>query len=262
MKKTFYTLSLSILSLLISCKKESKEKKTIFDFVKTYSGKIDNKYPLHIKLKSENNKINGTYFYDKIGQNIEVKGVISNDSTVTLNEFDKKGNQTGLWKGKIINENKIKGIWSKPNGDLSKPFTLILTSDNYENLKEIKLESNNLIRTGKHNFTLQWIGWDYPGSVMIEKINKNTYSIRGQQLSNQNNDYVKINGTLTPATKKKLIFNGTINYLVSHNNNGKECIKSGKQIFKASGNRKYWRLQDMINCEGGRLTDYIDIYFE
>ena len=48
---------------------------------------------MHIKLNSENGKINGTYFYDKVGTDIEIKGTILKDSSLTLNEFDKKGNQ-------------------------------------------------------------------------------------------------------------------------------------------------------------------------
>jgi hypothetical protein len=119
-----------------SCKNETKNESPNFDFIKTFAGKIDDKYPLHIKLYSENGIIDGTYFYDKIGDDIKIKGTISKDSTLILNEFDPKGNQTGLWKGKLLNENKISGTWSKPNGDSSKGFTLILTSDNYDSSKK------------------------------------------------------------------------------------------------------------------------------
>jgi hypothetical protein len=112
-----------------------------FDFIKTFAGKIDNKYPLHLKMTSDNGDITGRYFYDKNGVDIEVKGTISKDSTITLNEFDLKGNQTGLWKGKLINENKIIGTWSKPRGNLTQIFTLILTYDNYESAKKALLDS-------------------------------------------------------------------------------------------------------------------------
>lgn len=145
-----YTLSLLIL-LLISCKEETKKEIPNFDFIKTFAGKIDNKYPLHIKLNSENGKINGTYFYDKVGTDIEIKGTISNDSLITLNEFDLKGNQTGLWSGKLINENKISGTWSKPNGDSAKDFTLILTSDNYESSKKVISDSKYSNYNGTYN---------------------------------------------------------------------------------------------------------------
>lgn len=144
MKEIFYNLTLLVLLLTFACKKEAKEIKPNFDFIKTYAGKIDNKYPLHLKLKSENGKINGQYFYDKLGVDIQIKGVITKDSLVTLNEFDKKGNQTGLWTGKFINENKISGTWSKPNGNSVKDFTLILTSDNFEIVKKNTKEKTSL----------------------------------------------------------------------------------------------------------------------
>jgi hypothetical protein len=145
-----YTFSLLIL-FLISCKKETKKETVNFDFIKTFEGKIDNKYPLHIKLNSENGKINGTYFYDKVGTDIEIKGTISKDSTLIINEFDQKGNQTGLWNGKLINENKISGTWSKPNGDSAKDFTLILTSDNYESSKKVISDSKYSNYNGTYN---------------------------------------------------------------------------------------------------------------
>jgi hypothetical protein len=145
-----YTFSLLIL-FLISCKEEPNKETPNFDFIKTFAGKLDNKYPVHIKLNSESGIINGTYFYDKVGTDIEIKGTISKDSTLTLNEFDQKGNQTGLWNGKLINQNKIKGTWSKPNGDSAKDFTLILTSDNYESSKKSISDSKYSNYNGTYN---------------------------------------------------------------------------------------------------------------
>lgn len=145
-----YTFSLLIL-FLISCKEKQKAAKPNFDFIKTFAGKIDNKYPLHIKLNSDNGVINGTYFYDKVGTDIEIKGTISKDSIIKLNEFDKKGNQTGLWNGKMLNKNKISGTWSKPNGDSTKDFTLILTSDNYESSKKAISDSKYSNYNGTYN---------------------------------------------------------------------------------------------------------------
>jgi hypothetical protein len=97
--------------------------------------------------------------------------------------------------------------------------------------------------------------------VTISKRDENSYYVKGQQLSRENTDYIKIDGILSPVSEKELTCNGTIRYLNSYHNKGKECVKSGKQTFKATGARKYWRLQNNRNCEGGMLTDYIDIYF-
>jgi hypothetical protein len=32
-------------------------------------------------------------------------------------------------------------------------------------------------------------------------------------------------------------------------------------LFKSTKGRKYWRMQDMENCEGSGVVDYVDIYF-
>jgi|GEM_PF-604327 len=120
--------------------------------------------------------------------------------------------------------------------------------------------SEEWLRIGEHALTLQWISWDHPGKVKIKPITANRYRITGKQTSRKNGDYLSIDGVITPKSKRELVFEGTIKYLVSHNNNGEECVKKGKQVFRASGKRKYWRLQNMMNCDG-IVTDYVDIYF-
>jgi hypothetical protein len=120
--------------------------------------------------------------------------------------------------------------------------------------------SEQLLRAGEHAITLQWISWDHPGKVWIKPIAVNRYSVNGKQMSRMNGDYLRIDGVITPKSKRELIFEGTIKYLVSHNNNGEECVKKGRQVFRSYGKRKYWRLQNMMNCDG-IVTDYVDIYF-
>lgn len=157
---------------------------------------------------------------------------------------------TGFKDGAENTKKKLEETNNSVN-EVLQPITQITT----------ETKSRNLISLGKHSFTMHWISWDYPGSVTISKRNENSYYVKGQQLSRENTDYIKIDGILSPVSEKELIFNGTIRYLYSHNNNGKECVKSGRQTFKATGARKYWRLQNNRNCEEGMLTDYIDIYF-
>jgi len=114
---------------------------------------------------------------------------------------------------------------------------------------------------GNHLLSLQWISWDYFGDAKIMSTKEeNLYEIDGIQKSKENDDYLKIKGTLTALSDKHLIFNGTIETSVYHINNGKPCIRNGKFNFKVSGQRKYWRLQEMNNpCDG--VADYVDIYF-
>ncbi len=117
------------------------------------------------------------------------------------------------------------------------------------------------IRVGKHSFTIQWIAFDKasPGSVMIKSLGNGEYSIEGEQRDNAKKDYVTIKGTIQ-AAGRQLYFDGKIVSRVSYINNGNPCESTGPAVFKASGQRKYWRLQQMLNCDG-ESTDYIDIFF-
>jgi len=117
------------------------------------------------------------------------------------------------------------------------------------------------LREGTHAITYQVIGWDQPGKVTIKKITDGTFKVSGGQKSKNNKDYLKIDGKLQVVNDRELIFNGEILTRASDINGGMECKRSGAYHFKATGKRKYYRLQEMINCEGGMTTDYIDIYF-
>jgi len=113
--------------------------------------------------------------------------------------------------------------------------------------------------SGKHALTLQWISWDEPGSVTIIPAENGWYTITGRQAKNE--DYLKITGRIKPVSERELEFEGEIESRISHLNNGEPCLKTGKKTFKATGDRQYWRLQDMSNCENASTLDYVDIYF-
>lgn len=116
------------------------------------------------------------------------------------------------------------------------------------------------VRTGRHYFTIQWISFENkPGTALIEALGNGEYSIEGEQWDKVHHDYVIIKGTFK-AVDRQLYFDGKIVSRISINNNGQPCELTGKQIFKASGKRKYWRLQHMLNCDN-ETTDYIDIFF-
>ena len=118
------------------------------------------------------------------------------------------------------------------------------------------------VKVGKHAFTIQFLTFDEnakPGTVMIRLIGKNEYSIEGEQRDNVKNEFVTIKGTFL-AKGRELKFNGKIVSQISYVNNGQPCERKGLFVFKASGKRKYWRLQQMLNCDGV-TTDYVDIYF-
>lgn len=137
MKKTLFIIT-TITSLgLTSCSSSNQKtnttesKATSTDFVKTLEGKIGDKNDIVAKLTSNSGQISGTYFYKKKGGNIQVKGTIDSIGNLAINEFDDKGNQTGMFKGKYSN-NRIDGNWSKPNGNNSMNFYLIESNTTYE----------------------------------------------------------------------------------------------------------------------------------
>ncbi len=115
-------------------------------------------------------------------------------------------------------------------------------------------------REGKHLFSFQWIALPKFGSVYIKKINTKKYSIKGSQKDDKGN-YATIDGILIPVTKGKLKFTGEIVTRVSINNNGVACVKKGVYTFFSKPGRKFWRLQENENCEGGVVYDVVDIFF-
>lgn len=117
------------------------------------------------------------------------------------------------------------------------------------------------VRRGWHAFSIQWISFNNtnPGRVNIKPIGDDEYSIEGSQTDPKTKEYVTIKGTFLnkgPVLK----FNGKIVSKINFINGGQPCELTGLSIFKATGSRKYWRLQQMLNCDG-ETTDYIDIFF-
>lgn len=76
-----------------------------------YKGEIDDKYPITLEIAFENNKLFGTYYYDKSGSDnrLSFEGLMYDDedniiSPIVLTEFNKDGKVTGRF---ILNESGI-----------------------------------------------------------------------------------------------------------------------------------------------------------
>ncbi len=115
------------------------------------------------------------------------------------------------------------------------------------------------LRTGRHGLTLQWISWEKQGAATVTKEGPG-YRIRGVQRSADEQDSCSINGRIQVVSPKELRFTGIIITRVSHIQAGEPCVRDGEYTFLSTGKRRYWRLQDMLNCDGV-VTDYVDIYF-
>jgi hypothetical protein len=116
---------------------------------------------------------------------------------------------------------------------------------------------------GAHSLSLQWISWDKPGTITFKTIGENKYAVEGEQLGAKGDEcpecYLRVKGTITEVSPRKLSFTGTIETSVYHIQDGAPCVKEGTFDFLATGSRKYWRSQNQQGCEG--VTDYVDIYF-
>lgn len=108
--------------------------------------------------------------------------------------------------------------------------------------------------------SLQWITFESEkGTAQILKKEGGWFSIKGEQTNNRN-EYLKINGRMKRLDVNRISFDGTIITYIKDNNGGVPCEKNGSQILLKKGSRAYYRLQNMENCAGGKLLDYVDIY--
>ncbi len=117
---------------------------------------------------------------------------------------------------------------------------------------------------GEHLLTLQWLGFgdlSGAGRATVED-DGDTLPIKGEQRGTGENagDFVRIDGRIVSATRDGFVFEGEIVTRVHHIANGEACRREGRFHFKATGKRRYWRLQEMDNpCD--QATDYVDVYF-
>ena len=89
---------------------------------KYFKGSIGSSLDLQMKLIRTGDQLSGSYFYQKIGKRIDLRGNVDKDGNLTLEEFDQGGKQTGLFKGlwQVDAQDgliKLAGNWSKPPGE-------------------------------------------------------------------------------------------------------------------------------------------------
>ncbi len=91
-----------------------------------------NHLKIEMTLLRDGERVSGTYFYPKVGKNIELSGMIDKDGNLELREKDDSGKETGVFKGKwkaAVEPNElgmanIAGKWSKPDGSKETTFEL------------------------------------------------------------------------------------------------------------------------------------------
>jgi hypothetical protein len=126
--------------------------------------------------------------------------------------------------------------------------------------RTVQAKPSSILRAGSIGITLQWLGWEKRGMVKVTDMQDGSFNIKGGQKNSTNSDFIEIDGTLKVLTSTNLEFEGTIKTQVSYINKGAVCVRQGKYHFVALPGKKYWRLKETANCEGGMVVDYIDLY--
>jgi hypothetical protein len=111
---------------------------------------------------------------------------------------------------------------------------------------------------GARQISLQWISWDYFGTVVIEK-KDGLIHLTGKQEQKNGEDYLTIEGVVVEVRERAFVFKGSVVTRVSSSAGGKPCTREDRLTFRRTGKRRYWRMQQMENpCDGA--TDYVDVF--
>jgi hypothetical protein len=105
--------------------------------------------------------------------------------------------------------------------------------------------------------TLQWISWDYRGRLAVGDRGGRVH-LSGGQRQRGGDGRLELDGDVLSMTADRFVFRGRI-VITDAPDPGRECTRLGTFEFRITGRRRYWRLQQMEQCDG--LTDYVDIYF-
>jgi len=105
--------------------------------------------------------------------------------------------------------------------------------------------------------SLQWIGWERRGRLAVSEQDGRIF-LRGGQRARRGPGRLELDGELVWIAADRFAFRGRI-LIADTPDPGRNCLRDGSYEFRITGRRRYWRLQQMEQCDG--LTDYVDIYF-
>jgi hypothetical protein len=105
--------------------------------------------------------------------------------------------------------------------------------------------------------TLQWISFEAParGHVTVTQ-RGGLVHLRGSQSGG--GGALTLEGDVLAIDARSFTFRGEIS-IVGTPDATRNCLRDGTYEFRVTGTRRYWRMQQMEQCDG--LTDYVDIYF-
>jgi len=147
--KRYFKIILNIILLSIStlsCNSDNKldsnktkENKVFPDFSDEFSGKINDKYGIVVKLTSESNHLFGEYSYENQIETLKLDGSIDSNGIFSLYEYNSKNIKTGVFNGKIKADN-IEGLWT--NTDKTRVYKFVLRHKNKDIEKKYRMKGN------------------------------------------------------------------------------------------------------------------------
>lgn len=145
--RKIYLAMFMLCALFIGIKAQEDERAKIF------RGYLAGK-SIQMTLKRNGDKLNGTYFYQKIGKDLNLSGTIDSKGNFRLDERDAKNLKTGEFKGtwkKSDDESIVlEGDWTNPKTKESLGFTaeeqMIFFSENGLNLNSRNFVEKNKIK--------------------------------------------------------------------------------------------------------------------
>ncbi|WP_424811429.1 hypothetical protein [Roseococcus sp. YIM B11640] len=142
---------------------------------------------------------------------------------------------------------------------LSLPFGTALAQDKSGPVTRTEVADARALQRLRHNsgLSLQWISWDYRGQLRMEETGE-LLRLRGSQQERGGPGRLEIDGAVTHIDQTGFTFQGRVVIRQAPPDRA-ECVRDGTLHFRITGNRRYWRMQEMEACAG--LTDYVDIYF-
>lgn len=120
---------------------------------KIFRGMI-NGTSFEMRLVREGDKLSGTYFYTKVGKDLNLSGTIDAGGKFNLKETDASGKATGEWSGtwkEEANESGIvlEGDWKKPGGGNNPSFGFYATEQMIEFTNGVKIVNKTIKEENK-----------------------------------------------------------------------------------------------------------------
>ena len=130
MMKYFLAATTALLAVLAACNTSSREKPatlkiTVQDsFYRKLEGFIGN-MPVTMDLTKDDSVLTGSYYYDRIGMPLAIRGEISQDGNFSFFEYNEQQEETGRFTGHFSSDSTVEGTWwATVKNDKSLPFKL------------------------------------------------------------------------------------------------------------------------------------------